>query len=146
MALKSTICAIVHHACRTRAHCPTIVSSFKLSSGTICLPRFFSQTWSYIAIKIEHLYCSNRCIAALIEAVLCITLAKNKYSYGVVFHPHRFAAFCELTAVTIEGKQLDHISWNVREVPFQRAQRVSLSRRYGESNQVVLHVNRECYH
>ena len=51
-----------------------------------------------------------------------------------MFHPHRFAAFCELTAVTIEGKQLDHICWNVREVPFQRAQRVSLSRRYGESN------------
>ena len=31
----------------------------------------------------------------------------NKHSYGVVFHTHRFAAFCELTAVTIEGKQLD---------------------------------------
>ena len=66
----------------------------------------------------------------------------SKHSYGVVFHPHRFAAFCELTAVTIEGKQLDHISWNVREVPFQRAQRISLSRRYGESNQVVLRVSR----
>ena len=58
-----------------------------------------------------------------------------------MFHTHRFAAFCELTAVTIEGKQLDHISRNVREVPFRRAQRVSLNRRYGESNQVVLHVN-----
>ena len=68
------------------------------------------------------------------------------HSYGVVFHTHRFAAFCELTAVTIEGKQLDHISRNVREVPFRRAQRVSLSRRYGESNQVVLHVSRGCYH
>ena len=70
----------------------------------------------------------------------------QKLSYGVVFHTHRFAAFCESTAVTIEGKQLDHISRNVREVPFRRAQRVSLSRRYGESNQVVLHMSRECYH
>ena len=69
---------------------------------------------------------------------------QQQHSYGVVFHPHRFAAFCELTAVTIEGKQLDHISWNVREVSFQRAQRVSLSRRYGESNQFVLHVSRGC--
>ena len=70
---------------------------------------------------------------------------KKKHSYGVVFHTHRFAAFCELTAVTIEGKQLDYISRNVREVPFRRAQRVSLNRRYGESNQVVLHVSRGCY-
>ena len=60
---------------------------------------------------------------------------QQTFVYSVVFHPHRFAAFCELTAVTIEGKQLDHISRNVREVPFQKAQRVSLSRRYGESNQ-----------
>ena len=71
---------------------------------------------------------------------------QQQHSYGVVFDTHRFAAFCELTAVTIEGKQLDHISRNVREVLFRRAQRVSLNRRYGESNQVVLHVSRECYH
>ena len=32
--------SIVHHACRTQTHCPTMVSSFKLSSGTACLPRF----------------------------------------------------------------------------------------------------------
>ena len=37
MALESTTCGIVHHARRTRAHCPTMVSSFKLSSGTVCL-------------------------------------------------------------------------------------------------------------
>ena len=40
MALESTICGIVHHARRTRAHCPTMVSSFKLSSGTVCLLGF----------------------------------------------------------------------------------------------------------
>ena len=40
MALESTTCGIVHHACRTRAHCPTMVPSFKLSSGTVCLPGF----------------------------------------------------------------------------------------------------------
>ena len=40
MALKPTKCAIVHHACRTLAHCQTMVSNFKLSSGTVCLPRF----------------------------------------------------------------------------------------------------------
>ena len=40
MALESTSCGIVHHARRTRAHCPTMVSSFKLSSGTVCLLKF----------------------------------------------------------------------------------------------------------
>ena len=76
---------------------------------------------------------------------ICLSIDKQ-HSYGVVFHTHPVSAFCELTAVTIEGKQLDHISRNVREVPFRRAQRVSLNRRYGESNQVVLHVSRGCYH
>ena len=40
MALESTTCGIVHHAHRTRAHCPTMVLSFKLSSGTVCLLGF----------------------------------------------------------------------------------------------------------
>ena len=40
MALESTTCGTVHHARRTRAHCPTMVSSFKLSSGTVCLLGF----------------------------------------------------------------------------------------------------------
>ena len=40
MSPNSTICDIVHHACRTRAHCPTIISNFKLSLRTVCLPRF----------------------------------------------------------------------------------------------------------
>ena len=40
MSLRSTIYDIVHHACRTQAHCSTMVSSFKLSLGTVCLPRF----------------------------------------------------------------------------------------------------------
>ena len=40
MALESTTCGIVHHARRTRVHCPTMVSSFKLSSGTVCLLGF----------------------------------------------------------------------------------------------------------
>ena len=73
------------------------------------------------------------------------SLIKKTFVWRCVPHTP-IAAFCELTAVTIEGKQLDHISRNVREVPFRRAQRVSLSRRYGESNQVVLHVSRGCYH
>ena len=42
MALESTTCGIVHHARRTRAHCPTMVSSFKLSSGTVCLLGWYS--------------------------------------------------------------------------------------------------------
>ena len=40
MALKSTICGLVHYACRTQAHYPTMVSSFKLSLGAVSLPRF----------------------------------------------------------------------------------------------------------
>ena len=35
MALYSTIYGIVHRERRTRAHCPTMVLSFKLSSGTV---------------------------------------------------------------------------------------------------------------
>ena len=38
MALESTTCGIVHHARQTRAHCPTMVSSFKLSSEILYLP------------------------------------------------------------------------------------------------------------
>ena len=45
MALKTTISVIVHHACRTRVHCPIMVSSFKLSTGPVCLPRF-CHFWS----------------------------------------------------------------------------------------------------
>ena len=37
VALKTTICIIVQHACRTRAYCPTMISSFKFSLGTVCL-------------------------------------------------------------------------------------------------------------
>ena len=40
MAIERTTCGIVHHARRTRAHCPSMVSSFKLSSGTVCLLGF----------------------------------------------------------------------------------------------------------
>ena len=41
MTLKSTICSIVHHVCRTQAYCPAMVSTFKLSSGTASLPTFY---------------------------------------------------------------------------------------------------------
>ena len=40
MTLKNIISGIVHHARRTRAHCPTMVSSFKLSSRTVRLSKF----------------------------------------------------------------------------------------------------------
>ena len=115
---------------------------------TSSAPKFFwlgrrCSTWSCCCSprdrKLSHFYEGN-------TEHVTQRQQQQQHSYGVVFHTHRFAAFCELTAVIIEGKQLDHISWNVREVPFRRAQRVSLSRRYGESNQVVLHVSRGCYH
>ena len=40
MALKTTICVVVYHAGRTRAHSPTMVLRFELSSGAVCLPKF----------------------------------------------------------------------------------------------------------
>ena len=40
MALKSTICSSMHHACQNRAHCQIMVSSFKLLSGTAAYPGF----------------------------------------------------------------------------------------------------------
>ena len=55
------ICVVVHHARRTRAHCPTMVSSFKLSSEAICLPRFCRF---YQCSK-----ASSRCISTQIEVV-----------------------------------------------------------------------------
>ena len=39
MALKSALC-IVHHAMQARAHCPTMILSVKLASGTVSLPTF----------------------------------------------------------------------------------------------------------
>ena len=43
MALKSIICAIVDHAHRTRAHCPTMVSNFKLLHSPVCLLRLIRR-------------------------------------------------------------------------------------------------------
>ena len=40
MALKSIIGGILHHTCQTQAHCLTMVSSFELSSRTVCLISF----------------------------------------------------------------------------------------------------------
>ena len=52
MALKSTNGGIVHRAPRTRAHSPTMVSSFTFSSDTVCLPRF-CRTAAHISFVAE---------------------------------------------------------------------------------------------
>ena len=51
MALKNTILDIVHHACQTRAQCPTMALSFKLLSRVVCLSRF-SRRAGHIKRKI----------------------------------------------------------------------------------------------
>ena len=40
MVLKTIIHGIVHRVRQTRAHFPTMASSFKFSLGTVCLPSF----------------------------------------------------------------------------------------------------------
>ena len=60
MSLKSTICDIVHHACRTQAHYPTMVSSFKLSLGTVCLPRFCCTAGHNTVYKEKFKTCVNQ--------------------------------------------------------------------------------------
>ena len=57
--LKSPICGIVYHACQTLVHCPSIVSSFELSSGTICLLRLCLQKLSY---KVKKIIISDFCL------------------------------------------------------------------------------------
>ena len=54
MALESTTCGIVHHARRTRAHCPTMVSSFKLSSGTVVRDAQFRSYQCSLALGRNH--------------------------------------------------------------------------------------------
>ena len=44
MALKKNTCGVVYHACQARAHCPTMVSTFKILLRTVSLPRFCSRT------------------------------------------------------------------------------------------------------
>ena len=54
MALKTTMCVVVHHACQTRAYFPTMDSSFKLSSGTVCLTRFAASISVTMHLIIAH--------------------------------------------------------------------------------------------
>ena len=42
MALKTILCILLY-ACRTRVYYPTMVSRFKLLSGTVFLPRFVAE-------------------------------------------------------------------------------------------------------
>ena len=43
MALKSTICGIVHQARQIRSRCPTMISSFKLHDGQSAYFDFFAE-------------------------------------------------------------------------------------------------------
>ena len=108
MALESTTCGIVHHACRTRAHCPTMVSSFKLSSGTVCLLGFscraghirkgkYKICGSYQVQNctgrngiVHHARCMTRCcnISSLGQ------MALESTTCGIVHHACRTRAHC----------------------------------------------------
>ena len=46
MALKSTICSILHHARQTRAHCPTMV--LNSHEGQYAYPGFIADLVKYI--------------------------------------------------------------------------------------------------
>ena len=97
MSLKSIIYDIVHHACQSRAHCPTMISSFKLFLGTVCLSRFCRRAVIYIKK-------SKTCGFQLIEAALRITQVDDQMleiyrvigqmtlkstTCGIVYHARR---------------------------------------------------------
>ena len=71
MALKSTICGIMDHTRQTRAHCQTLVSSFRLPPSQSACPGFVAQVIGYKEKNLRF-EASTRFIAALVEAALCI--------------------------------------------------------------------------
>ena len=85
MALESTICGIVHHARRTRAHCPTMVSSFKLSSGTVCLLGF--------SCRAGHIRKGKYKICNSYQVQDCT--GRN----GIVHHARRMTRCCNITSL-----------------------------------------------
>ena len=72
MALKNTISGIVHHARPSRAHFPTMVSSFKLSSRQSTSSGFVVKLDIYKKTNLRFV-ASTRCIAALVEDAVCAT-------------------------------------------------------------------------
>ena len=84
MALESTTCGIVHHARRTRAHCPTMVSSFKLSSGTVCLLGF--------SCRAGHIRKGKYKICGSYQVQDCT--GRN----GIVHHARRMTRCCNISS------------------------------------------------
>ena len=85
MALESTTCGIVHHARRTRAHCPTMVSSFKLSSGTVCLLGF--------SCRAGHIRKGKYKICGSYQVQDCT--GRN----GIVHHTRRMTRCCNISSL-----------------------------------------------
>ena len=85
MALESTTCGIVHHARRTRAHCPTMVSSFKLSSGTVCLLGF--------SCRAGHIRKGKYKICGSYQVQNCT--GRN----GIVHHARRMTRCCNISSL-----------------------------------------------
>ena len=59
MALKSTICSILHHARQTRAHCPTMV--LNSHQGQYAYPGFIAELVKYTknlrVFGFRHMHC-----------------------------------------------------------------------------------------
>ena len=85
MALESTICGIVHHARRTRGQCPTMVLSFKLSSGTVCLLGF--------SCRAGHIRKGKYKICGSYQVQDCT--GRN----GTVHHARRMTRCCNITSL-----------------------------------------------
>ena len=95
MALESTTCGIVHHARRTRAHCPTMVSSFKLSSGTICLLGF--------SCRAGHIRKGKYKICGSYQVQDCT--GRN----GIVHHARRMTRCCNISSYGTDGTREYHL-------------------------------------
>ena len=78
MSLTSIIYDIVHHACQIQVHCPTMISSFKLSLGTVCLPRLCCRAGYRLYIK------KNRILVGF-NLIHCCTDKS-----GIVHHARRW--------------------------------------------------------
>ena len=87
MALKNTLCGIVHHALRTQAHCQTMVSRYKLPSGTVWF-RKFCRRGGHMSVYCIPLYIEKNLRLVGFHQMHCCT------ERSIVHHTRRTRAHC----------------------------------------------------
>ena len=108
MTLKSIFCGILHHACRIRTYCPTMVSSFKLSPGQSAYSIFSRKELIYKEKNLEfvglyQMHCS------LVEAAFCVTHAEDQMLEIYRVRTDNIKGLCQCASRTPSPRSLsDH--------------------------------------